>query len=260
MKSLLLAFAIVVCAAAALAAVLLYKGVLRLNYPGLAEFPVQGVDVSHHQGVVNWPNLKGPTVRFAYIKATEGADFQDSNFASNWVGAQSVGIRPGAYHYFTLCKPGVAQARNFLASMAAVHGPSLPPAVDLEFGGNCAARPSKAAFAAELKSFVDAVRAGTGCPVVLYLTPDFHASYLEGEAIDEALWVRDIYLRPHLPGRGNWTIWQYANRGRLPGVDNFIDLNVFRGSVADFERFRCEHAQPQAPASFKPAGVQDAAR
>ena len=55
---------------------LLDRGIVRFNYPDLQTYPIQGVDVSHHQGEIDWAQLKGPAVQFAYIKASEGATFR----------------------------------------------------------------------------------------------------------------------------------------------------------------------------------------
>jgi lysozyme len=135
------------------------------------------------------------------------------------------------------------QAGNFLGALSQVSGDGLPPAVDLEFGGNCGQRPTRAAFDAELAVFIGHIQRGTGgCPVVLYATREFHAAYLAGGARAEPLWMRDIYRRPRLAGGEAWTLWQFANRGRLAGVATFIDLNVFDGSAADFAAFRCRRA------------------
>jgi lysozyme len=90
----------------------------------------RGIDVSHYQGAINWRAVAHDHVTFAYIKATEGADTRDARFARNWRGAQSAGLRVGAYHYFNFCRSGRAQAANFLA--ATPRGGALPPAVDLE--------------------------------------------------------------------------------------------------------------------------------
>jgi lysozyme len=108
------------CAAisAAVIALLLYRGIVRFNYPDLRTYPIQGVDVSHHQGEIDWTQLQGPAVQFAYIKASEGATFRDAQFAANWQGAVTAGVTPGAYHFFTLCRSGAEQARNFFAALA----------------------------------------------------------------------------------------------------------------------------------------------
>jgi hypothetical protein len=47
----------------------------------LAARYVQGVDVSHHQGAIDWRTLAADDIAFAYIKATEGTDHVDARFA-----------------------------------------------------------------------------------------------------------------------------------------------------------------------------------
>lgn len=73
-------------AAVALAAAgtLVFFGVIPLNNPSEAEFPVRGVDVSAHQGRVDWPTLASQGIDFAFVKATEGSSFVDSRFAYNF--------------------------------------------------------------------------------------------------------------------------------------------------------------------------------
>jgi lysozyme len=219
--------------------VLLYRGLIRFNYPSFEEFPIQGVDVSHHQGDIDWQRLKSENAQFAYIKASEGATFTDPKFVVNWNGALEAGVMPGAYHYFTLCKPGAEQAGNFLKALESVDGIGLPPAVDLEFGGNCRERPDPDAFASQLEAFLAALRTATGCSPVLYVTREFYRSYITGRLKDNRFWVRDIYSRPRLRDLSQWHLWQFANRGRLPGVETHIDLNVFNGTSEHFNAFLC---------------------
>src|SRR5207302_8396959 len=106
-------------------------------------FPVRGVDVSHHQGFVGWFEASLHDVKFAYIKATEGTDYRDPQFLYNWSQCPYDGIARGAYHFFNFCAPGKAQARNFLQVVPA-DPKALPPALDLEFSGNCRRTPSRA--------------------------------------------------------------------------------------------------------------------
>lgn len=73
-----------------------------------------GIDVSAHQGVIDWTRVAGDNISFVYVKATEGGDFTDSRFAQNWTGAHEAGLDRGVYHFFTLCTPGAAQAQHFL--------------------------------------------------------------------------------------------------------------------------------------------------
>lgn len=227
-------------AVGALALWLLCQGIIRFNYPSFEEFPVQGIDMSHHQEEIDWTLLKGRSVQFVYIKASEGIIFRDPKFVANWNAAIKAGIVPGAYHFFTLCQSGEKQAKNFIAALREVETEqSLAPAIDLEFGGNCRARPSAEQFNVQLEVFLDRLRAVTPCPPVLYVTQEFYYPYVAGRFQNTRLWVRDIYMKPRLKDEARWHIWQFANRGHLLGVSTFVDLNVFNGSLKDFNRFRC---------------------
>src|SRR5215813_13726549 len=80
-------------------------------------YEVIGVDVSRHQGPIDWRMLAGSGVNFAYIKATEGAAFRDSHFTTNWSEAAIAGVPRGAYHFLTQCRSGADQAQNFIATV-----------------------------------------------------------------------------------------------------------------------------------------------
>jgi lysozyme len=234
-----LSLPVLLAIAAALAWSGLKLGWIRFNYPSLARYPVQGVDVSHHQGRIDWARLAGRHAQFAYIKASEGATFRDEDFAHNWQAAQAAGVVPGAYHYFTLCRSGAQQAANFIGSASPGRDSGLPPAVDLEFGGNCARRPDPRVLVAELAVFLEQVETHWGCRPVLYVTADFYDAYMVDRFTTHPLWVRDVFGAPQLPDGRVWRLWQYANRAHLPGVHGFVDRNVFAGSAKEFDMFLC---------------------
>lgn len=194
--------------------------------PDTESYPVQGVDVSHHQGEIHWPTLHGAGADFAYIKATEGRDLRDPKFADNWRDASAAGMKRGAYHFFTLCTPGTDQATNFIATVPR-ETEALPPAVDLEFGGNCAARPPREAVIAELTSFLSAIEAHSGKPAILYLTQEFDEAYQVSAAFDRSLWLRRIALPPKYGARP-WVMWQASNIRRVDGVEGPVDWNVVK--------------------------------
>ena len=214
--------------------------------PDRSRFPVRGVDVSHHQGAIDWPALAADGIAFAYIKASEGGDFTDAGFAKNWRGAGHAGIARGAYHFFTLCRKGSAQARHFIATAPKTPG-ALPPAVDLEFGGNCAKRPTRAALQIELTVFLKAVEKHYQARPILYTTRAFHDAYLRGAFKGYGFWARSIYLEPDFRA-SSWILWQFHERARKPGIKGPVDLNVFRGGAKAFSRWRVK-GEMAAPAS-----------
>ncbi|MEQ1508527.1 MAG: GH25 family lysozyme [Myxococcota bacterium] len=229
-------FAVLALAAAGIAATAVDRGWVHLHDPPLTEFPIQGLDVSHHQGAVDWAAVAGTSrFRFVWIKATEGGDWADPRFAENWRGATAAGLDVGGYHYFTLCTPGRVQADWFLRALPA--DGALPPAVDLEHLGNCGEPPSREVVRAEVRAFLDAVDAATGRSTVVYTTRRFHRTIL-GDAVDDhRLWLRDVFLRPSDLDGWPWEVWQYLSRGRVPGIDGFVDQNAFRLDEAQYSSF-----------------------
>ena len=169
-----------------------------------------GVDVSAHQNHIDWPRVAGDGIDFAYIKASEGGDFVDRRFSENWRGAGEAGLDRGAYHFFSLCTPGVVQARNFLA-VAPPDPMALAPAVDLELAGNCGERPDTAAVHAELDAFLRQVEDAWRTEVVLYVGDDFEARYGVRRCAARPLWHRRFLLRPDVD---DWQIWLRPRRRR----------------------------------------------
>ncbi len=193
-------------------------------HPSDKDYPVQGIDVSHHQGPIDWLALPSQGVDFAYIKATEGGDHVDRRFAANWRAASAAGIRRGAYHFFTLCRSGAEQAANFVRTVP-VEPNALPPAVDLEYLGNCNERPKLVDVHKELTDFLRIVESRYGRPTILYLTEEFDEGYGISKRFDQPLWLRNLVFQPHFGGRP-WTIWQVSNFRRLRGIDGRVDWNV----------------------------------
>jgi len=190
--------------------------------PDRNRYPSRGIDVSHYQGAIDWPAVARDHVAFAYVKATEGVDDHDAQFARNWRGARRAGIRVGAYHYFVFCRSGRAQARNFLA-VAGTGGAALAPAVDLEPGRSCPARLTGRQMRRELDEFLAVVEAHEKRRAVLYVTPAFYAIY-RAYLPKRPMWRRSIMSTP--APHGSWTYWQYHDHGYVAGIRTFVDLNV----------------------------------
>lgn len=215
----------------------LHSGVLRFNYPSSALYPIRGIDVSHHQGEVDWKKVRSNGVHFVYLKATEGGSFVDRRFTRNWQDAKSAGLIVGAYHFFTFCRDGASQAKNFLTVVPQTQG-TLPMAIDLEYGGNCRKRLTHAELVKELQAFINAIQVKDKRKPVLYMTKEFYVAYTRNDRQffkQYPLWIRDIFLNPAWLGDHAWTFWQYANRGRVAGIKGPVDLNVFFGDTKQWQ-------------------------
>jgi lysozyme len=209
------------------------RGFIRFNYPSRANYPIQGIDISHYQGSIDWNKFKSESIDFIIIKATEGADYQDHMFQANYDSAKVYGYTIGAYHFYRFCTDVNLQAQNFLKSIG-TKDLRIPPCVDLELGGNCKTDKSDKEVRDEIHVFLNIIQQKTGKMPVLYATEEFYNRYMRGEFAEYPIWIRNIYAKPQLPDSKSWTIWQYANKGRLSGIEKAVDLNVFRGSKIEF--------------------------
>lgn len=208
-------------------------GMVRFNNPSLSRYPIQGIDVSHHQGDIDWKTVASKAnVRFAIMKATEGGDHRDSKFAENWQRAGDAGLVRGAYHFFTFCRPGKDQAHNVLATVPKEAG-TLPIAVDLEFVGNCDKIPTLDEMAAEVNVFFAELKGTFPEKPIFYVTEEFFDQYLKGNEArfpDHYLWVRSVFKEPTQEGCSRWSIWQFADNGTVEGIRGPVDLNALCAS------------------------------
>ena len=188
----------------------------RLLPPG-----AEGIDLSHHNGRVDWARLGTEPLEVGYLKATEGTDHTDPQFQANWQAATRLGWKVGAYHFYLLCRDGAPQAENFIRQVE-VRAGTLPPAVDLEHAHNCAAAGGREAALGELRSFLDAFFFNDAATPEIYTTPSFQAEWLVGEGFERyPVWIRALDGKP----AGTYAIWQYSMKGKAAGIDGFVDLN-----------------------------------
>jgi lysozyme len=201
------------------------------SWRGIDRFPVRGIDVSHHQGEIDWSEVATADIRFAFIKATEGRDHQDTRFGENWPAADAAGLVRGAYHFFTFCSPGDAQAAHFLGVVPPTVG-SLPPVVDVEFAGNCKAWSSIEEIRSGLTVFLDRVEEAWGVSPILYVTSESESRIIEGHFDSYPIWIRNTFWRPS-SSEPPWLFWQFTDEAEVPGISTPVDMNVYRGELED---------------------------
>ena len=186
----------------------------------------RGIDVSHHQGRIDWGQVAtSGRADFAWIKATEGVSHRDRRFAHNWREARDNGVEVGAYHYFSFCRSGAEQAEHFISVVPRAWG-TLPHAVDVELDSGCNRRVDAGWLDAELRVWLDTVEAHYGQRPVVYASSVFARDFLDLDSLQADLWVA-AYTRAPSDELG-WAYWQHTSRGTLPGIRGPVDLNVRR--------------------------------
>ena len=234
MKRIFLSILVGIIGIVGIMVVLIYFGVLRFNLPLLIQYPVKGVDVSHYQGDIDWEVLAKEPIYFAMIKATEGSSYQDETFRYNYEQAQKTDLYIGAYHFFSFDSSGKEQAENYIHTVPVIEN-SLPPIIDFEFYGDKKQNPpNKEVVRKELNELITQLEEVYHKRPIIYATESTYEIYLKGDYEDYPLWIRSLLFEPK---EINWTLWQYANWGRLKGYSGGevrIDLNVFNGSEEEF--------------------------
>lgn len=205
--------------------------------------PLEGVDVSHHNGNVDWQAVKNAGISFAFIKATEGNSFVDPLFAANMAGCRAAGIVPGAYHFFHYDIDPGAQAQHFIKTIGQVQPGDMPPTIDVEApgdgGGNITSPASE--VVKNIQQFLDNVHQATGHQCIVYTYPYFWQTVLGNPntfATTNPLWIASYGVpAPHLVGGWQtYTFWQYTDNGSVPGIPH-VDRDRFNGDMAAFQAF-----------------------
>lgn len=197
-----------------------------------------GIDVSSYQGSINWSSVKAAGISFAYIRATEGTTFQDSDFSANYLHAYNAKVIRGAYHFAQpSSSSGSTQAAYFAAHGGAwsADNLTLPGMLDLE--GGCYGM-SASAMDSWILSFYNTYKSKTGRDVVIYTSPnwwDTCTNDWSGMSTRSPLYIADwtTASNPIVPaGFPYATLWQYTDNGSVSGISGAVDRDRFNGDSA----------------------------
>ncbi len=199
-----------------------------------AGYSVHGFDISHHQGKINWEELRKTQhtpfpIRFVFMKASEGGDFSDTTFIHNFDHARRYGFIRGAYHFFNPNTDATRQADFFIRSVKLEAG-DLPPVLDIEKVGN-----DEKKLRLGVKTWLDAVERHYGVKPILYASYKFKERYLNDSIFDTyPYWIAHYYV-DSVRYKGEWKFWQHTDGGTLPGIREQVDLNVFNGTLNELK-------------------------
>lgn len=200
-------------------------------YVDPARYPIRGLDVSSHNGLMNLDAAAKEGYEFIFIKASEGDTFRDQNFRINYEKASHAGLKIGAYHYFRFDCEGISQAKNLLNAVKN-RQLDLGVAIDVEEQHNAIGIDS-VKIARRLLSMVEYLNM-SGYRVTLYSNVDGYFDYIRESVPGACLWICSFSSAPI---NAEWTYWQYFHHGHVAGIRGDVDLNAFCGSRSDWERF-----------------------
>lgn len=211
------------------------------------QFPVKGIDVSHHNGRINYAAVAADSVDFVIIKATEGVNFRDSMMVSNMRGARAAGLQTGFYHFFRFDRGGVRQGRHFLGTVDTLPS-DFPLVIDFETAHN----PPTDYYlvVGRLRDMVSFLRR-RGRRVMVYCNHDGYETYIRGNFDDLDLWLASGRVPT---GTDRRTLWQHTHNGRVNGITTPVDINTFNGTRSQFHQWLSRPPlEPLLPAPHKNA-------
>ena len=194
----------------------------------------EGIDVSKWDGTIDWNAVAQSGKAFAFIRVSDGANYYDPQFDTNWANAQAAGVYRGVYQFFRPNQSATAQADLLLSHMGTLGAGDLPPVLDVEVADG--------ASGSQIRAGVDAwsarVQQATGITPIVYTSPGFWAS-VGGGLEGDGLWIANWGVScPHVASSWNgWTFWQYSDKGHVPGISSSVDLNRFNGSLDDLAAY-----------------------
>ncbi len=193
-------------------------------HPAPGQYPLQGIDLGENPGEIEWGSVRARGADFAYLVATSGSDRRDPGFEANWAAVPEAGLRRGAVHLYSLCQLAADQANAFNAFVPRT-ADALPAAVDVEFRGDCTARPDRAVLVAELERFVAMVETHTRKPMLLRIGKAVDDRYQLSAAIDRPVWATGNLFPPAYAARP-WRMWRASDFRRIDGIEGPVNWDV----------------------------------
>jgi lysozyme len=214
-----------------------YKDYNSLNVLAPQGYEVHGIDISRHNGEVWWEKISEASVdsqqiSFVFVKSTEGMFFHDREFLDNWNSAKKHKVIRGAYHYFRPMYSSTFQAWNFMINVHLKKG-DLPPVLDIEVEEGY----SDMILVQKVRNWVQKIEKHYGVKPILYTNLGFYKRIIHRNFDGYPIWIAKYSAKaPALPDSTEWDFWQYSDKATLNGINEKVDLNVFKGSITDLKK------------------------
>lgn len=193
-------------------------------------FLSHGIDVSHHQGEIDWEDLLGEMdtkLSFVYCKVTEGTNFVDSQWKRNHEILLNSELKHGGYHFFTPDLSGKLQAQHFLSNYKPIKS-QLPPVLDAEVEASTNDQLIKG-----MKEWLATIETQIGIRPVIYTSYSMYRDRMKGKFDGYQFWIASYNPNETRVQDEAIIHWQYSDRGRIPGINGLVDLNFSKQSFQE---------------------------
>lgn len=192
-----------------------------------------GIDVSSHQGDIDWQRVAESGIEFAYIRVGyrgyQGGSLNlDEKFYDNYKGAKEAGLKVGVYFFSQAInqKEAIDEA-YFVRDKIRGLDIDLPIAYDLEdidydegrirYLSKEERTISAISFAAKTEEF--------GYQTIIYTNLEWSLFHYDlNKIMNYDIWFAQYYELPYFEYA--FKIWQYTDQGVIPGIKEPVDLNL----------------------------------
>lgn len=198
---------------------------------------VNGIDVSYHNGGIDWNKVKAAGIEYAMIRVgyrgyTSGTLNEDVNFRSNIQGALTAGLKVGVYIFSQAINNAEAvEEANFIMDRISGYGITLPVVIDFEYASGNTGRLYNAKLSVDEATGVCGTFGNTvaarGYTPMIYANKSMLQSNLHADVLSRyfKIWLANYTTVTNYGG--DYYAWQYSSKGRINGISGYVDCNFF---------------------------------
>lgn len=197
----------------------------------------KGIDVSYHQGAIDWKKVADSGVEFAIIRAGYGKSTVDTKFIENICGAHTAGLKVGVYWFiYALNEQDALKNAEMFHSVIEPYRSAITMGVfaDYEYDSDNYAKKNGIAHSNEtrtriVKTFLHYLEEREW-NVANYANPDYINGKFE-DLSEYPLWLAYYTEDEGKAKKYNPMMWQYSSKGSVPGINGPVDMNIFYEAV-----------------------------
>ena len=189
----------------------------------------QGIDVSEHQGRIDWNAVKASGIDFAILRVGFGAPSWggrvDYQFNRNISECERLGIPYGVYIYsYAFDNQQAADEASMVINCLSGHNPRLPVYYDLE-DNSIIANGRQTGIASRAQVFCNRISAA-GYEPGIYANLNWFNNILTDSVFKSSSWDHWIaQYNSQCDYTGNYSFWQYKSNGKVLGINGNVDMN-----------------------------------
>lgn len=183
----------------------------------------RGIDISHHQGDINFDKLKG-NIDFAMVRTSYGSFYEDKKYKKNIKELERIGVPYGLYHfsYATTIDSAKKEAEGFI-NIIKNYNPTYPVVIDIEKSDRT--KNVEKDILVDITKTICQMIEDSGYYVMIYANLDYLNNKLNDTSLDKYdKWLAQWNNKPTYSK--SFGIWQYSSKGNVPGINGNVDLNV----------------------------------